>query len=55
MLPRSYDYLMEAFVAAVGIVALLATVVGLDDDGIGLGGDVSGTLDLAVQGCRDMV
>lgn len=44
----------QTAVAAAGIVALLATVVGMDNEASGLLGEVAGPFDLAVDCCRDV-
>mgnify|MGYP003624096965 CR=1 FL=1 len=54
MIPRLHNRVVEAAVAAAGIVTLLATVVGLHDHGVGGCGHIARSLDLAVQSCGDM-
>lgn len=55
MLPRFDDGFIEAFVAAVSIVALLSTVVGLDYHGIGAHSHIAGPFELAMNGNGDML
>lgn len=54
-MPRFNDSIVEAFVATACIVALLATVVGLHYDSVGLMSYVAGPPDLAMKSGGDMV
>jgi hypothetical protein len=53
--PRLSDGFIQAFEAAVSVVALLSTVVGLDDHSAGLCSYIAGLPDGAMDSCRDMV
>jgi hypothetical protein len=48
MVPRFYNGLVETSVAAVGIVTLFSTIVGLHDHGAGLCGYIARLLDFAM-------
>jgi hypothetical protein len=52
---RLYDGFIQAFEAAVGVVALLSTVVGLDYDIVGLCSYIAGLSDGAMDSCGDVV
>lgn len=45
------DSFVQTAVAAVSVVGLLAAVVGLDDEGIGPVGDITGGGEFTMQGC----
>lgn len=55
ILPRFDNGIVESSVAAVRVVALFSTVVGLHDHSVGLCGYIAGPLDLAVDCSGDMV
>lgn len=55
MLARFHDGFIEAFVAALGVVVLFSTVVGLDYHGIGAHSHIAGPLELAMNGSGDML
>jgi hypothetical protein len=55
MVPRFYNGIVETFEAAVRIVALFATVVGLHNYSVRLCGYIAGPHDLAVEGGGDVV
>jgi hypothetical protein len=54
-MPRFYNSIKQSAVAAVGVVALFATVVGLHYDSVGFCGYIAGPPDLAMEGGGDMV
>ena len=54
-MPRFHDSIIETFVAAACIITLLATVVGLHYDSVGLVSYVAGPPDLAMKSGGDMV
>jgi hypothetical protein len=53
--PRFHNGIVEAFVTAVRVVALFATVVGLHYYSVGLCGHIAGPPDLAMDSSGDMV
>jgi hypothetical protein len=55
MAPRFYNGIVETPEAGVRVVALLATVVGLHNNSVGLCGYVARAPDLAVKGGGDVV
>lgn len=55
VMPRFHNGIKESSVAAVGIVTLFATVVGLHYDSVGFCGYIAGPPDLAVEGGGDVV
>jgi hypothetical protein len=55
MVPRFYNGIEEAFVAALSIVTLFSTIVGLHDDSVGFCGYIAGPPQLAMKGSGDMV
>lgn len=54
VLSRFCHYIIQAFVTGVGIIALLATFVGLDYDRVGPCGYVARAHDVAVERSGDM-
>lgn len=54
MMPSFNNGLKQALVAVLGIVTLLATVVCLDYDGVGLCSHIAGPPDVAVESSRNM-
>lgn len=55
VMPRFHNGIKQSAVAALGVVALFATVVGLHYNGVGSCGYIAGSPDLAVEGGGDMV
>lgn len=55
MMPRFHNSIKQSAVAAVSVVALFATVVGLHYHSVGFCGYIAGPPDLAMEGGGDMV